>query len=117
MPMLRFTAMMMPKWIGSTPAAWTTGSSSGVRIMIAAGGLGGREDAAIDAAEDDDRRAERPAGVLGGLPDLRPGCLLADQGDIAGARIEHDVDAVDEPDEQARQDAGREQVDGRLLRR
>ncbi len=38
MPMLRLTAMMMPKWIGSTPTACTSGSSSGVRIRIAAGG-------------------------------------------------------------------------------
>src|SRR5437588_12039308 len=36
--MLKFTAMMMPKCSALTPAASTTGRSSGVRMRIAAGG-------------------------------------------------------------------------------
>src|SRR5205814_7218466 len=38
MPMLRLTVMTMPKWIGLMPTAWTSGSNSGVRMRIAAGG-------------------------------------------------------------------------------
>src|SRR6516165_8291199 len=37
-PMLKLTAMMIPKCSALTPAASTTGSRSGVRIKIAAGG-------------------------------------------------------------------------------
>src|SRR5712671_4670986 len=80
------------------------------------GGFGRCEDAAIDAAEDHERRTERPAGLLGGGPDFRPRRPLAGR-DLAGAGVEDDVDRVDEPDQQARQDAGREQRDRGLLRR
>ena len=59
---------------------------------------------------------ERPAGLLGGGPDFRPGRLLADR-DVAGAGIDNDIDGVDQADEQARQDAGGEERDYRLLRR
>ena len=34
-PMARFTHMMMPKWMGSTPMASATGSSTGVNTRIA----------------------------------------------------------------------------------
>src|SRR5262249_17325035 len=70
--------------------------------------LGRREDAAVDAAEDHDRRAERPARVLGGGADRRPRGLLAYR-HIAAARVDDHVDRVDQPDQQAWNDAGSEQ--------
>ena len=35
-PIIRFSTMMMPKWTGSTPTFTATGSSTGVRMVMAA---------------------------------------------------------------------------------
>ena len=81
-----------------------------------AGGLGRREHAAIDAAEDHGERADRPARLLGRLPDRLPARFGAERNAFHPG-IAHDEGGIDDADEKARQDAGGEQLHGGLLRR
>ena len=81
-----------------------------------AGGLGRREDAAVDAAEDHHDGADRPARLLGRGPDRLPARRRGQRHHL-DAGVDQHVDGIDKSDQQARQDAGGEQRDRRLLRR
>ena len=76
--------------------------------------LGGREDPGIDAAEDDPRCAERPdAGFAG--PQEFPHLEGAAFADIAAGGVPVDVAAHHQRHQEARKDAGDEQMRHRLL--
>ena len=81
-----------------------------------AGGLGRREHAAVNAAENNDDGADRPARLLGRGPDILP-ARRRRQRHHFDPRIDHHVDRVDDADQKARQDASGEQLYRRDLRR
>ena len=54
--------------------------------------LGGGEDAAVDAAQDDDGHQKAPEGGAEGLPPFAPGGLLPGGGQALAADLDHDDD-------------------------
>ena len=80
------------------------------------GGFGRREHTAVDAAEDDDRGAQRPqAAAERGEEDFEPERLARPE--VLAPRPKHDVEREHGRDHEARQHAGGIEARHRLLRR